>query len=180
MPRQYTIYTRELRDKAFAMFLEGKRNWEISKVLNIGDSSGVSKIRMQDNWLVRKKLIQQNVQLATQTELLKSGEDASLITGEKLSKTIADYAQRNAEILVKVRKIGDICLEFIDKDNGASPRSFSEAVHLWLESIRLERSIIGSSVEEAFIIQVFDTLRSEITDIDLLKRIGIKLKSLLK
>ncbi len=53
----------------------------------------------------------------------------------------------------------------MDKDDGASPKNFGEAVHIWLESIRLERSLIGSTIEETFIVQVFDILRNEINDI---------------
>lgn len=179
MTRRYTTYTQELRDKAFAMFLENKSNWEIQKELNIGDSSGVSKIKKQDSWIVRRKLIQQNVQLASQTAVLK-GANPTVIDGEKLTSAVKDYAERNAEILTSVKKISTICLNFIDKEDGGSPKSFNEAVHIWLESIRLERSIIGSTIEEVFIVQVFDILRNEINDIDLLRRIGVKLKSLLK
>lgn len=178
--RKYTVYTQELRDKAFQLYLEGKSNWEIKNELGIGDTSGVSRIKKQDNWEVRKKLLQQNVQLATQTALLKGSESDFIAGGDKLRKTIQDYAIRNAEILEQVRKIQDACIKYLESEDGSSPRSFSEAVHLWLEGIRLERSLIGGSVEEAFIVQVFDVLRSEINDVDLLKRIGVKLRSIMK
>lgn len=175
--RRYTKYTPDVREKAFNLFIEGKSAAEIRKECGIGDSQGVAKIRKQDNWEVKRKLINLQSTLSSLQQVEDAGEEGKQSIPSTVRVGYEQLVTRRMEALSTVRTIGDAAKMVIEAQT-LKFRSLREAWDVFKEAISLEQRLSGATVEEMFILKVFEALRDEIEDKTLLSRVSDRLKLL--
>lgn len=205
MPRRrYTKYTDDVRQKAFALFCEGKSITEIRDACGIGDNQGIARIRKEDNWEVKKKVLELNASMdtlrSTSVPLLAIPTGGAIPGDEKTteeqgttisrsnqyvnesvpSSVLAGYdqlAKRRADVVITARLVADAARTILE--DTLKFRSSAEAWAIFKDAIALERQLAGATVEEMFVLRVFEALQDEIEDKKLLSRVSDRLKLLI-
>ena len=182
-------YTPDLREKAFALYCQNKTLREIRHELEVGDTSGISRIAREDNWLVKKRIWQLNQTIDTvrdlsQDEVKRLGPgpgpvdqsgDNHIQSDVNFQSGYEQLVKKRAEIVFTARTVSEAARKVIEQQVFKF-RSLREAWDVYREAIQLEQKIAGANVEEMFILRVFEAMREEIQDQSLLSRIGDRLR----
>lgn len=176
--RGYTKYSPELRQKAFELFMEGKTMMEIKDICSIGDSQGTSRIRREDRWDLKKKTIETQMAIATVERTLPTNVGEDIVEGvASIRENYDAILARRAEVATIAKIIADKAMSFLQEDD-LKFKNLAEAWLMFKEATAMERSLMRVSVEESFILKVFEAMKEEITDNDILVRVGERLKLL--
>jgi hypothetical protein len=176
---KYARYTKELKEQAFKLYCKGETFAAIKSELNIGDSSGVRHIAKQDNWKVRREIERLNQTIDTvRVSPEEDVKTVALLNSPTVSPLGAGYEQLLAQRskAVATARVLQEAARMLIEGGTLKFRGLREAWDIYREAIALEQKYVGASIEELFILRVFEVLKEEVTDQALLSRIADRLK----
>jgi transposase-like protein len=148
------IYTRETKDKAKALYIQGKTFAHIAREIGC-NSRNISKWSQEESWPEdRAKVYVEGTALANQK--------ASILISDRTTQQMQAYQ----EMLTKgIRALQE-----------TNVKSAGEAAQLIDKAIKGIGAIRQDALQVSFIEEVAAALKSEISDRDVLRRIGEKLR----
>ena len=165
-------WTEKIREEAKKLYERG------SKLLEISEQLGVP-LELLTAWSFTE-------QLDVLPDTLVIGKDAfptALQSVEKKEESIyditpADIAQEaNDKLLEGYKLVTNVAQEALLNDN-IKFKDKKQATDAYLESLKGQAALLGSDLSQEFLLDVAKIIREEVTDQEILQRLGVKLTAL--
>ncbi len=151
--------TPEIIQQAKIMYISGKTIPEIATIMGLSSCNTLYRYRESGKWEEKREKYMES----STTSQLKTIMENTLTETNK--------------ILDDLKVLRDKSIEPIDSGSLA-PKKFGEAGNAYINAVELERKIRAEALHLSFITEVAMILKEEIRDMELLGRIGEKLRKL--
>ncbi len=145
-----------LRQQAEKLFLIGKSGYQIAKELGITDQT-VSNWKIKYGWAEKYEQIHQ----------------------QHLQVKISEAFERTGENINELRAIQQAAIAPI-KNKTLTPQYFGEATRAYGDALKLENELRQSSINTSFIQEIAKIILEEVSDVEVLTRIKVKIMELMQ
>ena len=151
--------TPEILHQAKMMYISGKTIPEIQKLMGLSSANTLYSHMEKEKWQEKR---------ARYLESATSGQLNAM-----MKNTLAE----TEKMIEDLRVLRDRAIEPIDAGS-LKPNRFGEAGNTYINAVEMERKLRAEALHLSFITEVAKILREEIRDVELLGRIGNKLRDL--